>query len=237
MTPLRRALAMGRSLLLDPVPRDHRQSDRDFHRRRIVAAVTLVCGTTLLGTSLRLRPGNPWFYVLTVLLAVCWAAGSVLSGPLHLGYLRLGDSDDLARPSVQPFLIGLAAIAVFVLGALVVAHIGPLNGLVQAVLSHAPSGSVPVVLLITVINGIAEELFFRGALYAAIGVRRPVIVSTVVYTLVTLGSGNVMLAFAALVLGLLVALQRRVTGGILAPIITHVTWSAGMLLLLPLVLQ
>lgn len=237
MTPLRRALAMGRSLLLDPVPRDHRQSDHDFHRRRIVAAVTLLCGTTLLGTSLHLRPGNPWFYVLTVLLAVCWAVGSVLSGPLHLGYLRLGAGDDLARPSVQPFLIGLAAIAVFVLGALVVAHIGPLNGLVQAVLSHAPSGSVPVVLVITVINGIAEELFFRGALYAAIGVRRPVIVSTVVYTLVTLGSGNVMLAFAALVLGLLVALQRRVTGGILAPIITHVTWSAGMLLLLPLVLR
>ncbi|WP_307785203.1 hypothetical protein [Janibacter melonis] len=28
-------------------------------------------------------------------------------------------------------------------------------------------------------------------------------------------------------------LQRRVTGGVLGPIITHLTWSLGMLFLLP----
>ena len=31
----------------------------------------------------------------------------------------------------------------------------------------------------------------------------------------------------------LVGLQRRVTGGVLAPIITHLVWSLGRLLLLP----
>jgi len=42
-----------------------------------------------------------------------------------------------------------------------------------------------------------------------------------------------MLAFAAVLLGALVGLERRATGGIQAPIITHVVWSVAMLYLLP----
>ena len=42
-----------------------------------------------------------------------------------------------------------------------------------------------------------------------------------------------MLAFAAAILGTVVGLQRRASGGILAPILTHVTWSLTMLLALP----
>jgi hypothetical protein len=42
-----------------------------------------------------------------------------------------------------------------------------------------------------------------------------------------------MLVFAAAVLGVLVGMQRRVSGGVLAPMLTHVTWSTGMLLVLP----
>jgi membrane protease YdiL (CAAX protease family) len=58
-------------------------------------------------------------------------------------------------------------------------------------------------------------------------------ISTAVYTLATVATGNVMLVFAAAVLGVLVGLQRRASGGVLAPILTHVTWSLGMLLVLP----
>jgi membrane protease YdiL (CAAX protease family) len=42
-----------------------------------------------------------------------------------------------------------------------------------------------------------------------------------------------MLALAGLLLGALVGLERRATGGILAPIITHVVWSSSMLFVLP----
>ena len=35
-----------------------------------------------------------------------------------------------------------------------------------------------LVAVITVMNGIAEEIFFRGALFAAIGVWHPVAIST-----------------------------------------------------------
>ena len=41
------------------------------------------------------------------------------------------------------------------------------------------------------------------------------------------------LVLAAVAPGLVTALQRRVTGGILGPIITHLVWSLGMLFLLP----
>jgi hypothetical protein len=49
----------------------------------------------------------------------------------------------------------------------------------------------------------------------------------------TLATGNVMLAFAAVLLGAVVGLERRASGGVLAPILTHVTWSLTMLLALP----
>jgi uncharacterized protein YbjT (DUF2867 family) len=38
---------------------------------------------------------------------------------------------------------------------------------------------------------------------------------------------------AAVVLGTVVALQRRASGGILAPVLTHITWSLSMLFVLP----
>ena len=52
----------------------------------------------------------------------------------------------------------------------------------------------------------------------------------------TLGGGKrvrAMLVFAAFLLGLVLGLQRRATGGVLAPIITHITWSTIMLFALP----
>ncbi len=217
--------------LLSPVERDHRQPDHMFRRRRVVSAATLLVGATLLWFSLRTTPGDPDFYALTFALAATWVAGAFLSGPLHLGRMRLGR--DLRRPVVQPVLIGLAAVAVFTLGALVIAQIPPLRSSVDAVLDHARYGSLPVIAVITLVNGVAEELFFRGGLYAAVGRHQPVLVSTVVYVLATVATGNVMLVFAAAVLGVLVGLQRRVSGGVLAPMLTHVTWSLGMLFILP----
>ena len=227
---------LGRFLeaaLAAPVERDHRQSDRMFRWRRGVAAVTLVCGAVLLGVSLSLDPGDSRFYLATTALAGVWTVGSFASGPLHLGWARTRSGDRRARPVVQPIALGLLAVAVFCPGAILVVQVPVLRDSVDAVLDHARFASLPVVAGITLINGLAEELFFRGALYAAIGVRRPVLISTVLYTLTTVAGGNVMLVFAAAVLGLVVGLQRRVTGGVLGPMLTHVIWSLSMLLILP----
>ncbi len=220
-----------RPSLIDKIDRDHQQSDTAFRRRRIVVAIVVVLGATLLGISLSVRPADPAFYPLTIGLAALWVAGGFASGPLHLGWEDAPRG--LRRPVVVPLLVGLAAAAVFVLGALVVRDIPAVHRLVNSVLAHARFGSTWVVLLITVLNGIAEEVFFRGALFAAIGRTRPVLVSTAVYTVATMATGNFMLVFAALTLGLVLGLERRATGGILAPILTHVTWSLVMFFVLP----
>jgi len=44
---------------------------------------------------------------------------------------------------------------------------------------------------------------------------------------------NPMLGFAALVLGAVCAFERRATGGVLAPILTHMVWGLTMVLVLP----
>lgn len=217
--------------LIDRVPRDHAESDDAFRRRRVVVAVALLLGAVLLGLSLRVQPGDPSFYALTGALAATWLVGGFLSGPLHLGRIRFGQA--LRRPVLTPIALGLAAAAVFVVGGLVVREIPPLRDRVSAVLDHADGQVLWPVLLITVVNGVAEEVFFRGALFAAVGRRYPVLISTVTYAVATLATGNPMLAFAALLLGALLGLERRASGGVLAPTLTHVTWSTAMLLCLP----
>ncbi|MGV1007247.1 MAG: CPBP family intramembrane glutamic endopeptidase [Dermatophilaceae bacterium] len=222
-----------RASLVSVVPRDHRQSDRAFRRRRVVAAVTAVVGAGLLGYCLSLQPGDQRFYYATFGLAAVWALGAFASGPLHLGWANTRSGERHARPVVQPIAVGLFFVGVFTLGALLVARVPVLASAIDDLLDHARYASLWLLAVITLVNGIAEELFFRGAVYAAIGRRHPVVWSTVLYALATLASGNGMLVFAAVVLGLVVGLQRRVTGGVLAPIITHVTWSTSMLLVLP----
>ena len=59
--------------------------------------------------------------------------------------------------------------------------------------------------------------------------------TTLAYGVATMATGNVMLSFAAVLLGLVCGLERRASGGILGPILTHCTWSLAMLLVLPVV--
>ena len=221
-----------RNALWEKVPRDHRETPAALRRRQLVTLGFVVLGGAVLGLSLRIEPGNPLFYPATVGLAAVWTIGAFASGPIHLG--RITSRSELRRPVVAPIAIGLALAAIFVGGALVVREVPWLGSQVVHVLDFADQGSLPLLALITLVNGIAEELFFRGAAYAAT-TRYPVIVTTVAYTLATLATGNVMLSFAAVLLGTVVGLQRRASGGILAPILTHCTWSLTMLFALPLV--
>jgi membrane protease YdiL (CAAX protease family) len=213
------------------VPRNHRESPSALRRRQWVTGVVVVVGAVVLGLSLRIRPGSDWFYPATFALALVWTAGAVMSGPLHLGRAWRGGEPG-PRPVLVPLVYGVLLAAVFVAGALVVRQVPWLDGQVQHVLDHADQGSVPLLVLVTAVNGVAEELFFRGALYAAT-TRNPVAVTTAAYVVATLATGNVMLVLAACLLGALVGLERRATGGIQAPIITHVVWSLAMLLALP----
>ena len=228
---LGRAVGVVRPVLIEKVERDHRQSDAQFLRRRIVVAITLAVGATLLGLSFSIRQGDPAFYPLTLGLAATWAVGSFASGPLHLGHIL--SRGTLRRPIVAPIAVGLALAGIFVAGAIVIRTIPALASLAEDVLGYARAGNLCIIFVITLVNGVTEELFFRGALFAAIGVRFPVLISTIIYSLATVAGGNPVLVFAAAMLGTVVALQRRAGGGVLAPILTHITWSLTMLLVMP----
>ena len=237
MNPVTELRAFVRASLVDPVARDHTEPDSAFHRRRVVVAITLLVGAGILGWALRIEPGDRTFYLATLALAGVWAVGAFASGPLHLGHAHTRGGQESSRAVVQSLALGAMLLGVFMGGAVVVAQFPVLRDPVEQLLDHARFGSLALVTVITIVNGIAEELYFRGALYAGVGRRHAVAVTTVVYALVTATSGIPLLVLAAALVGLVVAFQRRVTGGILGPAITHLTWSLGMLYLLPPVLD
>ncbi|WP_206053633.1 CPBP family intramembrane glutamic endopeptidase [Nocardioides iriomotensis] len=155
-----------------------------------------------------------------------------MSGPLHLGWIE-GQDDRLRRPVVTPVATGVAAFGFFYGCALVAQKIPLLDRAISRVLVFAEEGDEPLVLLTTLANGLGEEVFFRGALYAALGDDHPVVKSTAVYALATSTTRNPALVLAAGVMGSLFGLQRRASQGLQAPVLTHLTWSALMVRYLP----
>ena len=108
-----------------------------------------------------------------------------------------------------------------------------LEAAIGRVLTFAEEGSGPLVVATTLANGLGEEVFFRGAMYSALDSdsapsspdRR-------------LHPGHRVhaqpaLVLAAGVMGTLFSLQRRASGGLQAPVLTHLTWSALMVRYLP----
>jgi membrane protease YdiL (CAAX protease family) len=212
-------------------PVHHDEPPSLVRRRRIVVVVVLLIGATLLGISLTRTPGSTSFYVLTVALAAVWAGGARLSGPLHLGCVTFRGRQ--RRPVITGAAIGVLLGAVFIVGGLVCREIGPVRDYIVQVLAYANYGALPVVVVITVVNGLAEEMFFRGALYSSLGRYHPEIVSTIVYAVAVSAAGNPMLGFAGIILGGVCAYERRITGGVLAPMLTHFFWGLVMVLALP----
>jgi membrane protease YdiL (CAAX protease family) len=200
-------------------------------RRRVVAGVS-VLGTGLLGLSLSTKPDSPRFYGLTAAVAATWVGGGLLSGPLHLGWIE-GRDRRLRRPVVTPVATGVAAFGFFYGCALVARSIPVLDGAISRVLTFAEEGTGPLVVATTLANGVGEEVFFRGAIYAALEGERPVATSTAVYTLATVSTRNPALVLAAAFMGTLFGLQRRASGGLQAPVLTHLTWSTLMVRYLP----
>jgi uncharacterized protein len=185
----------------------------------------------LLGVSMRRHPGEPSFYWPALASVAVWAVGALLSGPLHLGGIRWRGRNQ--RPIITGSIIGLLLGGFFVLGGLVVRQLAVVSEPITRVMQFANEGSLRMVLTIALLGAIAEELFYRGALYSALGRYHPAIISTVGYVAATMAGGNLMLGFAAIILGTVCALERRATGGVLAPILTHFVWSLVVILALP----
>ena len=200
-------------------------------RRRVVVTVTLVVGGSLLAAAFAAPRGSVWFFALAGLAAAAWLGGALASGPLHLG--RRGGTPAGSRGVIGPIVTGVMAFSLFLAADVVARHLPLLSGAVHRILATADAGPVAIVLATAVLNGIAEETFFRGALYTAFGRHRPALYSTLAYAAVTVTTRNVALVLAAIVMGSLWSLERRSSRGVLAPMLTHTVWSTLMLLALP----
>ena len=218
--------------LWDVVPRDQRDTPEAFRRRQVVAAIVVLVGAGVLGWSLRLEPGGNLFYVAAVVLAGVWAVGAFLpagsTSAASPARARCSSGRSSRRSCSACSWSGSSSSA---RSSCARSTRWPTTS--AACWSTPTRARWPLLAAITFVNGIAEELFFRGAMYAAIP-RHPVLWTTIAYVVATLATGNVMLAFAAVLLGAVCGLERRASGGILAPILTHITWSLSMLFLLPL---
>ena len=189
-------------------------------------------GTGLLGASLSTTPASRQFYVLTFSAAGTWLVGGLAIEPLDWNSLR-GTKRTFGSLVAVPVLTGAAAFGVFLGAALVARQIPVLNEALMSVFDYAERGADSWVLATTLANGVAEEVFFRGALFTALPSPHPVAASTAVYMLATSATRNPALVVAAGVMGTVFAAQRRASGGLLAPMLTHVTWSALMVRFLP----
>jgi uncharacterized protein YbjT (DUF2867 family)/membrane protease YdiL (CAAX protease family) len=214
------------------VPVRHEESPEVRRHRRRVVLGTSVVGAGLLGFGLNTRPGSAAFYGATLATAGIYTAGGLASGPLHLGWIQLQDRS-LNRPIITPILTGAGAFGVFYVGAHLVKLVPPLGKAVATVLQFADGGDERLLYLTTLSNGVAEEIFFRGAVYATLQDLHPTLTSTAVYMVATIPTRNPMLVFAAGLMGLLWGAQRRSSNGLQAPVLTHLTWSSLMLRYLP----
>ncbi|WP_175935335.1 CPBP family intramembrane glutamic endopeptidase [Corynebacterium sp. Marseille-P4321] len=196
----------------------------------LLPCVLAACGFFL---SRQAGDGSPGFFIATAFTALVYAAAwwvwgdrAVLAGP--------GKAADLIRGAV----IGAALAAVFVLGAVVVSRVPFLAEPVEQILSTPEKGGYFLTLTVLVVNGIGEELVYRDALPRQFVARGHSVVqagvwSTLFYCLVTVVIGVPLLVFAAAVLSAVTYFEATRTGRLYSPIAVHLTWSTGMLLILP----
>ena len=177
--------------------------------------------------------GSAGFYWATAFTAVVYAAAWWLWGnrEAFMGPRKLIDV-------LRGALIGAALALVFVLGALVVQHIPFLASPAAELLDTPDKGGYALTLLVLVVNGLGEELVFRDVVPRQLrGMGQSVVQagvwSTLVYCLVTCVMGVPLLVFAAGVLGAVAYFEAAKTGRLYSPIAVHLTWSIGMLLILP----
>ena len=161
-----------------------------------------------------------------------WTGSALSAGPIPWRGDGWRDRPGNAAQAlvIIPVITGAATFATFYGAALAARRYRTLRRAVASVLGYAEAGPAPLIILIASGSGMAEELFFRGALWSG---PRPLRTTTLAYTASTAATGNPALVLAGLITSMIFGWQRDRTGGVLAPAVTHVTWSVLMLRYLP----
>ncbi|PQZ92290.1 hypothetical protein CQ018_12360 [Arthrobacter sp. MYb227] len=123
---------------------------------------------------------------------------------------------------------------VILTGAWILAKLPALSGYVHSASSTAETISLGLTLVIALVTGWGEEIFFRGALPRLFS-RNPELCSVVLYTLSTLVTGNLALVIAAPMLAITGHWLIRRTGRLSAALILHTGFSLIVVGLTPLI--
>lgn len=203
-------------------------ADRAWLGGRARLGAAGLAAAALLRSSFTAKPGSARFYLLTAGLAGTWTCGALAAGPVPWRDDRWRASQQSAARDLIaiPVITGAATFAVFYGAARAARRHRTVRRAISSVLCYADAGSAPVVVLIASGGAVAEELFFRGALWSG---PRPLRTTTVAYAASTAATGNPALVLAGLITSVVFGWQRDATGGVLAPAVTHVTWSLLML--------
>ncbi|AJT43034.1 hypothetical protein UM93_10265 [Psychromicrobium lacuslunae] len=201
-------------------------------RQLITVGIPALAVAVLLFLSTKTSRGGGLFYLCTFSAAavyfvawLLWGNRAAILGPRPVQAIGRGA------------LWGLSLLGVFLLGALVVKSVPGLAIPVQGLLDNARQGPLLLTLLVAVLAGVGEELFFRQLILdqALFSVRQAGTISIVLYLLVTAAMGIPLLVFAALIIGLAAQREKQRTEGLISSIVLHLCWSCGMVLLLPAV--
>lgn len=196
--------------------------------------IPALLGAAGLFISAQAPAGSVQFYVATFFTAAIWLGSWLLWGN------RQCFSGHAPRELTRGAAIGLALIALFILGALIVRHIPMLAGPVSDLLDNMRHGSVPITLATLVINGVGEELFFRDVarrqLADALSPTPAILAQLAFYIAVTAAMGIPLLLVASVLIGGIAALEARRTDSLISATTLHLVWSTGMAFLLPVVI-
>ncbi|WKD57955.1 CAAX amino terminal protease self- immunity [Corynebacterium capitovis DSM 44611] len=182
--------------------------------------------------------GTPGFYAATVATALVYAAAWWRWGRRER--LTARRFETIALDIGVGVLLGAILAVVFVAGAVVVSHVPALAQPATQLLSTTDRGGLAPTLFVLIINGVTEELVYRDVVPRQLLARRVVptaraagAVAVAVYCVVTIAMGVALLILAAAVIGAVAQIEASRTGRLYSPIALHLTWSIGMLLILP----
>jgi membrane protease YdiL (CAAX protease family) len=199
---------------------------RRNRRHGLVLLATVIVAAVVTGRVYDAPYGSARFVRLTYVLALVLLGGALLSG----GAPRAESRHD-SHPVFGPAVRAVVLFAVFAVLAWVSPLLPPVHHGVRVLLRYADALPFATAALAAVVAGVAEEVFYRGAVFEH--ARLPVVTATLAHAVTTLPARNVALTLAAVVLGSLLGHSRRRTGGWWAPAVTHALWSVLVIAWLP----
>jgi membrane protease YdiL (CAAX protease family) len=204
--------------------------------RRAHAIAVIGVATAVFGIAMACRElGNPWWT--SVAAAGTATVPSILVLRSQLKELMCTSPREVLAATV----VGLALVAATHTTYGVASFLFPGLGVSVAELYEGIQSTMPHILLtlpLVLAVVLAEELVWRGVAFDLMrprfSARGTILVATALYSVPQLIGGAWLLVLAALVLGLILSIQRTTTKSLAAPLVTHAIWSVSIFVLFPL---